>query len=171
MLALMPRIWRYALVLTGRRADADDLLQSTYERALQAITSWAPGSRLDAWMFRIARNHYLNDRRSSNYRDGRLAELKLVQPDHHDGPASIESRFAFEALRRQVGRLPEEQRSALLLCSLEGLSYAEVADILGVAPGTVASRIARARDSLRASLDSSPPGGEPNKPAKQARPS
>ncbi len=162
MLALMPRLRRYAMVLTGRRADADDLLQSTYQRAIERIDHWIPGTRLDAWMFTIARNLFLNERRSSVYRQAQIAGLRLAVPQHHSGEAVIEGRSQLRGVCDGLQRLPEEQRSALTLCSIEGLSYDEIASILGVAPGTVASRIARARATLKAGLEAELPSGSPS---------
>lgn len=169
MLALMPRLRRYAMVLTGRRADADDLLQATYERAIERIGSWVPGTRLDAWMFTIARNLFLNERRSSVYRQAQLAGLRLAVAQHHNGEAVIEGRSQLDRVCAGLDRLPEEQRSALILCSIEGLSYDEIATVLGVAPGTVASRIARARATLKAGLEAAVPDRSASAPPARLR--
>ena len=85
MLDLMPRLHRYALGLTGSRADADDLLQTTYEKAIAGIGSWEAGTRLDAWMFKIARNAFLNQVRAGAVRREAAPRLAEAQPVSHDG--------------------------------------------------------------------------------------
>ena len=153
MLAFLPRLRRFTHGLTGSAADGDDLLQATCERAIKNIDSWTKGSRLDSWMFRIARNLHLNDRRARGVRDSHLREIGHTQSMAVDGAAAQDSRLAYDAVRGFVARLPEEQRAVLLLIAVEGLSYRETADILEVPMGTVTSRLARARATLAALID------------------
>lgn len=150
MLAFLPRLRRFTHGLTGSATDGDDLLQATCERAITNIHTWKKGSRLDSWMYRIARNLHLNDRRARGVRNSHLREITHTQSAAVDGEAVLDSRLAYDAVRGFVTRLPEEQRTALLLIAVEGLSYREAADILDVPIGTVTSRLARARGTLAA---------------------
>ncbi len=102
-------------------------------------------------MYRIARNLHLNDLRAKGIRSSHLA---AINPDDQvvDGVRVAESQLSFGAVRRFVGRLPEEQRSVLLLVTVEGLSYKEVAELLELPVGTVNSRLARARQALAAMM-------------------
>ena len=146
-MALLPRLWRYAYALAGSRAAGDDLVQDTYERAIRGIATWQPGSRLDAWMFQIARNSYLNKARTDRVRRDHAAQAPA--DDRIDGECSMEARLTLNAVRGIVWRLPEDQRAALTLVCIEGLSYKEAAEILGFPGGTVASRVARASHAGR----------------------
>ncbi len=151
LIAFLPRLRRFTHGLTGKPDAGDDLLQATCERAIRHIDKWEAGTRLDSWMFRIARNLHLNMIRSEKIRGDHLApvDVELQADGATDGPAVVESRLTYEAVRRFVARLPEEQRSVLLLICVEGFSYKEVADMLELPMGTVTSRLARARLTLR----------------------
>ncbi len=145
--------------LTRSPTDAEDLVQETYLRALQALHQFAPGTNLKAWLFRILRNTHL-----SGHRDGRRRPAEPpVSPEAASDPplrgSWIGGDFALEQARRGVGSdieaamrtLTEDARTAILL-DLEGLSEAEMALVLGCAAGTVKSRLARARAGLREKL-------------------
>ncbi len=150
MIALLPRLRRFARSLAGTADQADDLVQAACERALARIDQWTPGTRLDSWMFRIVQTIWLDDRRATRVRLGEghvtaeAAEPELVV----DGAGRMESRMTLAAVRRAMGRLPEEQRAVLTLVCVEGLTYREASDALGVPIGTVMSRLARARSAL-----------------------
>lgn len=148
MLSFMPRLRRFAYGLTGSRDAGDDLMQTTYERAIREIHRWQPGTRLDSWMYRIARNIHLNNLRAMGVRGEHLAPLELDRHASVDGERIAESQIAFATVRRFVARLPEEQRTILLLVCVEGLSYKEVSETLDLPLGTIASRLARARLAL-----------------------
>ncbi|HKY93804.1 MAG TPA: RNA polymerase sigma factor [Kiloniellales bacterium] len=162
LIAFLPRLRRFALGLTGNRAEGDDLVQATCERALRYSDHWMPGTRLDAWLFRMARNLFLNDRRDRRRRGPHLPIDEHPEGPAFDGERAAVSGIALEAVTAGLQRLPEEQRSALLLIAVEGLGYREAAEVLGVPIGTVTSRLARARGALRAELD------EPARPAAAA---
>lgn len=153
MVALLPRLRRFAIGLTGSVADGDDLVQATYERAIRFIDQWQAGSRLDSWMFRIARNAHLNEIRARGVRSRHLREVVVEDVAVVDGEREMEARLTLANVRRMLTRLPEEQRSALLLVSVEGLSYAETARVLELPIGTVTSRVARARGALKRLVD------------------
>jgi RNA polymerase sigma-70 factor (ECF subfamily) len=154
MLAFLPRLRRFSHGLAGSADAGDDLLQATCERAIRHIDQFRPGTRLDSWMFRIARNLYLNQIRDRAVRREQPFEEEWVESSHQtDGERIMESRLTYGAVRKCVARLPEEQRSVLLLVTVEGLSYQEVAECLELPMGTIASRLARARLALRAMLE------------------
>lgn len=159
MIAFLPRLRRFAYGLTGSADTADDLLQATCERAIRHIDKWQPGTRLDSWMYRIARNLYLNELRSRKVRGETAESPGPAAEGSFDGARAVESRIAYERVRAHLARLPEEQRSVLLLITVEGLSYREVADLLDLPIGTVTSRLARARIALKDFLEGSAGSG------------
>ncbi len=161
MLALLPRLRRFACGLTASADDGDELLQATVERAIRHIDKWQPGTRLDSWMFQIARNLNLNNIRARRVRGSNLQPVALDDVRGEDGRRVMESKLTFDAVRRSLGRLPEDQRVVLLLVCVEGMSYKEVAELTGVPVGTVTSRLARARMALRQMIDGAGPPPPP----------
>jgi RNA polymerase sigma-70 factor, ECF subfamily len=152
MILLLPRLRRFARALAGSREDADDLVQAACERALRAIDSWEPGSRLDSWMFRILRNLWIDQlrrKKSENIVDHREGEIEIAG---EDGRRTTESRLELAQVRATIATLPEPQRDVLVLVCIEDLSYREAAAVLDVPLGTVMSRLARARQTLAAAL-------------------
>jgi RNA polymerase sigma-70 factor (ECF subfamily) len=150
--AVIPRLRRYALVLTGNPARSDDLVQDTLARAWDKRSYWRPGSDLRAWMFTIMHNLFVNQLAVAR-RDA--ANVSLDAEDEN-GPALQLSgdddptrRIELQELMRQVQRLPAEQREVLMLVAVHELHYGEVAAVLGIPIGTVMSRLSRARDKLR----------------------
>lgn len=153
LLALRPRLRRFACGLTGSLEEADDLVQAVYQRAIERHWQWEPGTRLQSWVFKIAHSLWISGKRHAAVRAGRG---EPVDPDTligADGERAIQARLTLADVRRLVAGLPAEQRGALMLVAVEGLSYAEAADVLGIPAGTVASRVARARLALAAALD------------------
>jgi len=152
VVALIPRLRRYARALVADPGAADDLVQDTLERALGKFHLWKPGTDLRAWLFTIMHNVFVNQirrRRESVAFDEEATELP-VRPAH-DGA------LATRDLQRALERLPSEQREVLLLVVLEEMSYQEVARALEVPIGTVMSRLSRARDKLRTAMDGNTP--------------
>ena len=147
----IPRLRRYArALLRGDTLAADDLVQDCLERALSRLHRWRQGSDLRAWLFTIMHNLYVNQvRRASN--GPQFVDLPEGGAGAVD-PGSVEHGLALRTLQDAVAALAPDQREILLLVSLEGLRYQEVADILGIPEGTVMSRLSRARKRLRASL-------------------
>lgn len=149
MIALLPRLRRFAIVLTGSIADGDDLVQDTIERALKRLHLWEKDTRLDSWMFRIARNRFIDGRRSAK----REATVMTDAPNEAgsastDGERAVLSHLTLKDLLAALDRLPIEQREAVALVLIDGTSYREASDMLEIPIGTLTSRIARARDSL-----------------------
>jgi RNA polymerase sigma-70 factor (ECF subfamily) len=149
IVALLPRLRRFARALTGNAADADDLVQDTVERALGRLHQWQHGTRLDSWMFRIAKNIWIDKVRAARVRaaeplDGDETSGAL------DGVREVEARLTMAATARAFAELPEDQRVAVTLVAIEGLSYRDAADVLEVPIGTLTSRLARARTAMAA---------------------
>jgi RNA polymerase sigma-70 factor (ECF subfamily) len=147
LVALLPRLRRYALTLCRSAAMAEDLVQGTCVRALANAESWAPGTRFDAWTFRILRNHWIDGLRQAEHRgEGAAIDEEAIAGD--PGEPGAMARLHLRDVRRAIDVLPGEQRETLLLVCVEDMSYREAADFLGVPIGTIMSRLARARRRL-----------------------
>ncbi|MBX2854866.1 MAG: RNA polymerase sigma factor [Rhodobacteraceae bacterium] len=146
--AVYPRLWRYCVVLTGRRDRADDVAQAACLRALEKAVLFAPESQLDRWVFRIAQRLWLNELRADAVRRGGgiapIDSVDLIDPT----PASETNIFARQVLD-SVMALPEAQRITVLLVFVEGFRYREAAEILDIPIGTVMSRLTAARAKLK----------------------
>jgi RNA polymerase sigma-70 factor (ECF subfamily) len=146
LVELLPRLRRLARTLAGHPADADDLVQVALERALARADQWRPDARLDAWVFGILRNAWLDELRA------RTRQQRVFAPEdagEHVGEGGAERQVAALSVAAAMARLPEEQREVVALVLVEGLSYRETADLLDVPIGTVTSRLARARATLQ----------------------
>lgn len=152
--ALLPRLRRFAQWLCRDPAAADDLVQATLERAL---SHWSDRRELDAlraWLFSILYRQFLDGRRRAK-RQAWLLE-RIQSGDESEQP-SIEGEVFAHSVLRAFAQLPAEQRTLLYCVSVEGLSYRDLADILGVPIGTVMSRLSRAREALRRLSDGDQP--------------
>jgi len=149
---LLPRLRRMARVLARNPADADDLVQVAVERALERRSQWAPGTRLNSWVFRIMKNAWIDETRSRTRK--RRVFASEAEGDHiaDDRVASMETRLEASALERALAALPDEQRLPIALVLIEGLSYREAAEVLELPMGTVTSRLVRGRMALMAQL-------------------
>jgi RNA polymerase sigma-70 factor, ECF subfamily len=143
--AMIPALRRYARALTRDADIADDLVQDTLVRALRAERLFHGGD-IRSWLYTILTNLNRNRRRS-------LARRPLHAPLSEEEAGANGTEAEGRDIERALAGLVEEQRSALLLVMLEGLSYREVAEIQGVPIGTVMSRLARARAHIKASID------------------
>jgi len=157
MVALLPRLRRFARGLAGAPDQADDLVQAACERALRRIDQYQPGTRLDSWMFRIVQTIYLDDRRAAKVRtgEGRIDASLVEEELAFDGGRGLEAHMTYEAVRAAIAKLPEEQRVVLTIVCVEGQSYKEAAAALEIPIGTVMSRLARARAALARMLGES----------------
>ncbi|HKS90026.1 MAG TPA: RNA polymerase sigma factor [Stellaceae bacterium] len=152
LIAVLPRLRRFARGLAGSAAEADDLVQAACERALARAYQFQEGTRFDSWMFRIVQTIWIDQLRARDVRkeESEAAEERLGS----DAPVrGAEARIALGEVRRAVERLPAEQRATLMLVTVEGLSYKEAAEVAGVPVGTIMSRLARARVALQQQLD------------------
>jgi RNA polymerase sigma-70 factor (ECF subfamily) len=151
--ALLPRLRRFACSLAGDPASADDLVQATLERALRRWHSRRDAEALQPWLFSILYRQFVDE-----HRRARRWQRVLGLLGAHDAPTapSPEQVHADRLQLAAFARLPAEQRALLLLVAVEGFSYREAADTLGVPIGTVMSRLSRARDRLRAAADEAP---------------
>ena len=152
LIAVLPRLRRFARGLAGSVVEADDLVQAACERALARRHQFQEGTRFDSWMFRIVQTIWIDQVRARNARreDGELGGGRLGS----DEPVRrVEARLSLGEVRRAVERLPADQRAALLLVTVDGLSYREAAAVVGVPVGTIMSRLARARVALQAQLE------------------
>jgi RNA polymerase sigma-70 factor (ECF subfamily) len=140
----IPHLRRYALALVGDADEADDVLQDCLERALRKRSLWRREGSIKSWLFKILYNVHigrLRRRRPSVSIDAENMEFAA--------PAAQESRIHCQNIAMALAALPVEQRAAILLVTLEGMSYDTAADILDVPVGTVRSRLSRGRDALR----------------------
>lgn len=142
--AEIPRLRRFARAMVRDRAFADDLVQECLERALGRLHLWQPGTNLRAWLFTILRNLHINAIR----RRRTMVEIEEYAQHAAGGGAQLPS-VQLRDLNRCLDRIPAEQREVVLLIGLEGLSYVEASEILGVSIGTVKSRLSRGRRALR----------------------
>ena len=163
LIALLPRLRRFAYGLTGSLDEGDDVVQSACERALTRLHQWRPGSRLDSWMYRIVQNLWIDRVRMRRQHPEAGPEV-LEQLPGGDAEREAEARHDLGTVRRLVARLPEEQRAVLALVTVEGLSYQDAADSLGIPIGTVMSRLARARLALGRMMSDTNPAAQPAQP-------
>ncbi|HYD94288.1 MAG TPA: RNA polymerase sigma factor [Noviherbaspirillum sp.] len=147
----IPRLRRYARALTHDAAWADDLVQDTLERALRRRWLYRFDRSLAAWLFTILYRLFLDDAA----RRGALVPIDMDAPE----PAGQDDPAVRIDMQRALARLPAEQRAVVVLIGLEQLSYNEAAAVLGVPPGTVMSRLSRARAQLRQLLSGEPVAG------------
>jgi RNA polymerase sigma-70 factor, ECF subfamily len=152
LVAAIPRLRRYARVLTGDPTRADDLVQDTLARAWEKRRLWKAGSDLRAWMFMIMHNVHVNQLALARREAGNVS----LDAQGEDGAAwqvavgaNQLDRVELRELLREVGRLPVDQREVLLLAAVEELHYQEIAAALAIPVGTVMSRLSRARGKLR----------------------
>jgi len=151
---LFDQLYNFAHWLTGAQADAEDLVQETYARALKGFGSFAAGTDLRAWMYRILRNTFLTSRSG-------LAAKRMTAIEDDAELVSPELTPELELLRQEgratvmsaLAALPVDSREVLLLFEMEEMSYREIATVLDVPIGTVMSRLARARKMMRLALE------------------
>jgi RNA polymerase sigma-70 factor (ECF subfamily) len=162
VLPLLPSLYGAALRLTRNPQDADDLVQETYLRAFRGFGGFQEGTNLRAWMYRILTNTFINSYRKKQREpvtvpDGEVEDWYLYDKLGASGvEASAESevleRIPDEDVQRALEDLPENFRMAVLLADVEGFSYKEIAEILGIPIGTVMSRLHRGRKALQKAL-------------------
>jgi RNA polymerase sigma-70 factor, ECF subfamily len=166
LLAAIPRLRRYARVLTGDASRADDLVQETLARGWEKRRLWAAGTDLRAWLFTIMHNVFVNQRAVA----AREAQNVPLDGDGESGAAwQLPVRAPQQAhvelieVMRELKRLPPEQREVLILAAVEEMRYEEIAAVLSIPIGTVMSRLSRAREKLRRSVNETPAAPSPLK--------
>jgi RNA polymerase sigma factor (sigma-70 family) len=148
------RVYRLAYRLTGNPHDAEDLTQEVFVRVFRSLASYTPGT-FEGWLHRITTNLFLDQaRRKAKIRFDALADdadsripSRVVSPD-----TQVMNRLFEEDVESALAELPPDFRAAVVLCDIEGLSYEEISDVLGLKLGTVRSRIHRGRTMLRKAL-------------------
>jgi RNA polymerase sigma-70 factor (ECF subfamily) len=148
ILTLVPRLTRYARTLTRDISAADDLVQDCLTSALRKIYLWEPGTDLRAWLFTILHNQHINRlRRDARHRASinlqKSYRTLALLPDQN-------MRLELRDVERALAQLPEDQRLLILGIGLGGMRYEDAASAFNVPLGTVRSRIARGRETLRA---------------------
>lgn len=161
LIALLPRLRRFAQSLTRSAPEADDLVQDACLRALSRAHQWDPSQPLDRWVFRIMRNLWISEVRKRNVRMG-AGQVPAEDAIELVSTTTGEQSVAATQLRAQIMALPPDLSSVLLTVSVEGYSYAQAAELFDVPIGTVMSRMHRARKTLSAALEES--GGRTHDP-------
>lgn len=149
IVALLPRLRRFARTITRHSSDADDLVQAAIERALRSTAQWQSGTRLDSWLFRIVKNCWIDEIRARTRRN------RLFAPEEDGeqvGVSYTQRQIDAMAVQKAMEQLSEDQRMAVGLVLIEGLAYKEAASVLEIPVGTLTSRLARAREALQAVL-------------------
>lgn len=144
LVTILPKLRVQALALTRNRASAEDLVQDAVCNALAAQDSFIPGTNFAAWMHRILRNRFISNLRKR--RD--TTDIEDVPASTFASDAAHEDRLALKELGKAMNRLPPDQREALVMVVVHGMSYEALAEATGCAVGTAKSRVFRARRQL-----------------------
>lgn len=163
-LAHLDALYRTALRMTRNPEDADDLVQDALVRAYRYYDQYQPGTNFRAWLFKILSNTFINAYRKKQVRPKESSledteEFFLYHRVGEDGPEAVDDvaqtvldRLGADSIRRAIDELPVQFRTVVQLADVEGLSYADIAEALGVAKGTVMSRLFRGRRQLQRTL-------------------
>lgn len=146
LIALLPRLRRFAHALSRSPFDADDLTQATVERALRSRDQWQPGTRLDSWTYRIMRNLWIDTARSRSRKD--KVEAPPEEAERVGEAGGMEAAAELAQVMQAMHQLPDEQREVVALILVEGYGYREAAELLDLPIGTVSSRLVRGRTAL-----------------------
>ncbi len=150
IVALLPRLRRFGRAITHHASDADDLVQISIERALLRYEQWRPDAKFESWLFGIMRNAWIDEVRAR----GRRGQVLAPEEAGLDvGDNASEAQLQLLSVHKAMATLPDEQRLAVALVLIEGLSYQEAAAALEVPIGTLTSRLARGREALQKQLE------------------
>lgn len=152
LVSLLPKLRRFAMTLTRNSADADDLVQEACERAITRSHLWNGEGRLESWVYAMTRNLWVDEIRKRKVRTGG----GIVEADEQDELSvepSAEKAIYAKQLHAMIHSMPEGLSSVFVLVNVEGYSYREAADILGIPIGTVMSRLSTARLRLAAMVE------------------
>ena len=150
IVALLPRLRRFGRAITRDASDADDLVQIAIERALLRYEQWRPEAPFHSWMFGIMRNAWIDEARARSRR-GQMMAPEEAGLEVGDNASEAQQRLL--SVQKAMASLPDEQRLAVALVLIEGLSYKEAAEALDVPIGTLTSRLARGREALQKQLE------------------
>ncbi len=153
LLEFLPRLRRFALGLTGSQDSADDLVQETCLRALSRIDQFEKGTRLDSWLYRIAQNVWIDERKSARARTPHTDLDTAADVADTLGQNAIEARITMLEVSKAISQLPDDLKVLVLVVCVDGSSYQEAAEICSIPVGTVMSRLARARRMLHGALN------------------
>lgn len=159
-LPLFDQLYNFARWMTQDTAEAEDLVQETYAKALRGFASFQAGTNFRAWMYRILRNSFLSSRAG-------LKATVVIDEETDPAPLTVSttpeslliSQAKREIVQQALEELPVHFREILLLCEVEEMSYQEIAETLAIPIGTVMSRLSRARKALRGVLEQKIAGG------------
>ncbi len=155
-------LYNYALRMTGNPADADDLVQETYLKAYRFWDRYEQGTNIRAWLFRILKNSYINRYRKESKEPG-MVDYDDIQNFYSsirtntindESPDAAFDRMLDDVVSSAVLELPEDFRTVVILCDIEGLTYEEIAEFVDRPLGTVRSRLHRGRKLLQTKLSS-----------------
>lgn len=162
LVELQPRLRRFGFGLCGSLEDADDLVQAAYERALRRLEQWPPATRLDCWMFRNIQTIFLDRAETQPVRAGRRTPVDPDSLPDRDVLTQDPVLAGLEPLNNFITALPVDQRAAVLLVTVERLSYRDAAQVLSVPVGSLVSRLSRGRAAFANSDDSTNAFPEPS---------
>lgn len=148
IVALLPRLRRFARNLTGDSDRGDDLVQVACERALQRLAQFRDDSRLDSWLYKIIHTQWIDQLRRRRTRESHVREQNLESRAGNVLNLPVKDMEAALDIRNAMAQLPNEHRAAISLVVVEGYTYGEAAEVLDIPTGTVASRVARGRQEL-----------------------
>ncbi|MDN3519172.1 RNA polymerase sigma factor [Aquisalimonas lutea] len=152
----IPHLRRYARALAGNPDEADDLVQECLERALTRASQWNPDKAARPWLFGILHNNFVSSVRKRR----RQNELQRRYPAEETIHINYEQHCDLDMVHDAVQKLPSDQRDAIILVAVSGLSYEEASETLAVPVGTIRSRLSRAREGLRSLMSSATAGAE-----------
>lgn len=158
LIDFLPNLRRFAISLCRSRDLADDLVQITAERAFAARDRFDPATRLDAWLFRIMRNAWIDMIRRKKNQGTQIDIDDAPDAAVVDGTRVVEATLMLGSAQKAMAELPSEQREVMILICVEELSYKEAAAVLDAPIGTIMSRLSRARMAIAEKLGIKPPG-------------
>jgi RNA polymerase sigma-70 factor (ECF subfamily) len=153
--ATSARLVRLSARMLGNVADAEDVVQEAYVKAYQALLAggFDRRAKVETWLYRIVVNATIDAKRKLRMKNVELTDDVAVEGGGWDGAASAETRLALKELASWLGELPAEQQAVMVLKVVEGMSSAEIAEVLECSEGAVEQRLVRARNALRGKRD------------------
>lgn len=161
MIPHLDSLYNFAIRLTSDPTDAEDLVQDTMVKAFRFFSSYEKGTNAKAWLYRILKNSYINQYRRKSKRPSEVdfdevssfyETIRADQTDTSDLQDRLYRDMLDDTVTRALDQLPEDFRSVVMLCDVEGFTYEEIANMLDVPIGTIRSRLHRGRNLLRSSL-------------------